>query len=248
MAKGTPLEVFSPDLVPTPSPEPQPTPADLPAPARTSHVDRWIGLALLVLTFLVYANVRQFGFVQYDDDQDVSDNAHIRSGLTRDNVGWAFTSGENSNWMPLTRLSHALDVELFGLRAGFHHLTNVLLHALAVLLLFAFLNRATGARWPSAFAALLFALHPLHVESVAWIAERKDVLSAVFWFLALWAYVHYVEEPTAERYATVAVSFCLGLMAKPMLVTLPFVLLLLDVWPLRRLAVADGEPRINPRV
>jgi hypothetical protein len=127
-----------------------------------------------------------------------------------------------------------LDVELFGVDAGWHHLVNALLHAIATLLLFAFLYRATSARWPSAMVALLFALHPLHVESVAWIAERKDTLDALFWFLALWAYVRYTEKPALDRYLLVLVAFCLGLMAKPMIVTLPFVLLLIDMWPLRR--------------
>src|SRR5208282_6000361 len=115
-------------------------------------------------------------------------NRHVRAGITTEGIAWAFTSGEAANWFPVTRLSHMLDYQLFGLNGGLHHLTNVFIHALAALLLFAFLYRATGARWPSAFVAFLFALHPLHVESVAWVAERKDVLSAVFWFLTLWAY------------------------------------------------------------
>ena len=175
----------------------------------------------------MYAQVGGFGFVNFDDPDYVAENPHVRGGITADGVRWAFTSGDAANWFPLTRLSHMLDVELFGLRAGWHHLVNVLIHALAALLLFGFLNRATQARWPSALAAFLFALHPLHVESVAWIAERKDVLSALFWFLALWAYVR-------GRKWLVLAAFCLGLMAKLMIVTLPFVLLLMDVWPLRR--------------
>lgn len=150
-------------------------------------------------------------------------------------IRWAFTSGEAANWFPVTRLSHILDCQLFGLRSGWHHLTNVWFHALATLLLFAFLERATKARWRSAFVAFLFALHPLHVESVAWIAERKDVLSAFFWFLTLMLYVRYTERPGGKRYALALGSFGLGLMAEPMAVTLPFVLLLLDVWPLRRM-------------
>jgi protein O-mannosyl-transferase len=132
----------------------------------------------------------------------------------------ALTSTEAANWFPVTRLSHTLDVQLF--------------HTLATLLLFAFLHRATGARWPSAFVAFVFARHPLHVESVAWVAERKDVLNAFFWFLALWAYVRYAEHPGAARYLLALLAFCLGLMSKPMIVTLPLVMLLLDVWPLRR--------------
>jgi tetratricopeptide (TPR) repeat protein len=189
---------------------------------------------LFVATFAVYAQVRHFDFVNFDDPEYVTSNPHVRSGITPANVAWAFTSGEAANWFPLTRLSHMLDYQMFGLRSGWHHLTNVLLHALAVLLLFAFLNRSTGSRWRSAWVALVFALHPLHVESVAWVAERKDVLSAFFGLLALWSYVRYVERPAPRRYLLVAMAFGLGLMAKPMLVTLPLVMLLVDVWPLGR--------------
>jgi tetratricopeptide (TPR) repeat protein len=191
-------------------------------------------VALWLATVAVYARVAQFAFVNFDDPDYVTANPHVRAGLTAAGVKWAFTSVEAANWFPLTWLSHMLDCQLFGLRSGWHHLTNLWIHALAVLLLFAFLERATGARWRSAFVAFLFALHPVHVESVAWIAERKDVLSAFFWFLTLWGYVRYTERPGWRRYALVMVVFGLGLMAKPMLVTLPFVLLLLDLWPLRR--------------
>jgi tetratricopeptide (TPR) repeat protein len=187
-----------------------------------------------VATFAVYFQTRNFDFVNFDDPEYVSQNAHLKAGLTGDGIVWAFTSTESANWFPLTRLSYLLDVELFGLQSGWHHLMNVFFHGLAVVLLFAFLRRATGSTWPSALVAFVFALHPLHVESVAWIAERKDVLSAFFWFLALWCYVRYIERPSAARYAMVAAAFCLGLMAKPMIVTLPLVLLLVDVWPLRR--------------
>ncbi len=194
----------------------------------------WIyaGLALAIL--LAYLPVRTYDFLNFDDPDYVSANAHVRQGITPSGIAWAFTSTESANWFPLTRLSHMLDVELFGLDAGWHHLVNVLLHAIATLLLFAFFYRATKAQWPSALVALLFALHPLHVESVAWIAERKDVLSALFWFLTLWLYVRYIEKPETSRYLLVLVSFVLGLLSKPMIVTLPFVLLLVDVWPLRR--------------
>ena len=161
-------------------------------------------------------------------------NAHVQAGLTPASIKWAFTAVVSANWMPVTLLSHMLDCQLFGMDSGMHHLVNVLFHMLAALLLFAFLRRATGARWPSAFVAFMFALHPLHVESVAWIAERKDVLSAFFFFLALYAYVRYAESPSVRRYLLVVVPFCLGLMSKPMLVTFPFTLLLFDVWPLRR--------------
>jgi Flp pilus assembly protein TadD len=173
----------------------------------------------------LYAQVRDFGFVNYDDPDYITNNPHVRQGITGDGVAWAFRSGEAANWFPLTRLSHMLDVQLFGIDAGWHHFTNVVLHAAAAVLLFLFLNRATRARWPSAFVALLFAVHPMHVESVAWISERKDVLCALFWFLALWAYV-------AERRILVVAAFCLGMMSKPMIVTLPFTLMLVDLWPL----------------
>ncbi len=199
----------------------------------------WIYVALAVAILAVYWPVRTYDFVNFDDPDYVTGSPHVREGITAGGIAWAFTSTESANWFPLTRLSHMLDVSLFGLDAGWHHLVNVVLHAIATLLLFAFLYRSTRARWPSALVALLFALHPLHVESVAWIAERKDTLSALFWFLALWAYVHYAEKPEPGRYLLVLGAFCLGLMSKPMIVTLPFVLLLVDVWPLRRpLAVA----------
>ena len=203
---------------------------------------------MLIVTFVVYIQVAHFGFVKFDDDEDVTGNPHVLAGLTIESFVWAFTSGQNSNWIPLTRLSHIVDVQLFGLHSGLHHETNVLFHAMAVLLLFSFLNRTTQARWASALVALIFALHPLHVESVAWVAERKDVLSAFFWFLTLWTYTRYAEQPTSKRYAIVLLTFCLGLMSKPMVVTLPFVLFLVDVWPLRRIPltarVSDGEPSI----
>jgi tetratricopeptide (TPR) repeat protein len=194
----------------------------------------WVYALLLVATLAAYAQVGHFDFVNYDDPVYVSRNAHVRQGITLDSVRWAFTSGEGANWFPLTRLSHLLDAQLFGMNSGWHHLTNVAIHTLATLLLFAFLLRATQALWPSAAVALIFALHPLHVESVAWISERKDVLSAFFWMLSLWAYVRYTERPGWRWYLLALLAFCLGLISKPMIVTLPFLLLLLDVWPLRR--------------
>jgi tetratricopeptide (TPR) repeat protein len=176
---------------------------------------------------LVYAPVYRFGFVNFDDPDYVTNNPHVRNGLTMDSVAWAVTSTEAANWFPATRLSHLLDVEIFHLWPGGHHFTNAFLHALATVFLFAFLLAATGAAWPSAFVAMLFAVHPLHVESVAWIAERKDVLSALFFFLVLWSYVR-------RHYWLTLLAFCLGLMSKPMVVTLPFLLFLLDIWPLRQ--------------
>jgi len=209
--------------------------------------DFLVCLALLMATFAVYAQVRHFDFVNLDDAAYTS-GLHVCRGITTESLKWAFTSGDAANWFPVTWISHMLDCQLFDLDSGWHHLINVLIHGLASLLLFAFLRRATGARWRSALVAFLFALHPLHVESVAWVAERKDVLSAFFWFLTLWAYVWYTEHPGPRRYVLLFLAFCIGLMAKPMIVTLPFVLLLLDVWPLRRLAFpmsaeGDGEPR-----
>ncbi len=195
--------------------------------------DLWVYVGLFLATFIVYFQVAEFDFVDYDDPQYI-ENPHVCLGFTQEGLRWAFTSSEAANWFPVTRLSHMLDCQLFGLRSGAHHLTNVMLHALAVVLLFAFLRSATGALWRSAFVAFLFALHPLHVESVAWVAERKDVLSALFWFLTLWTYSRYAKRPGSGRYLLVFLPFCLGLMAKPMIVTLPFVLLLLDFWPLGR--------------
>jgi tetratricopeptide (TPR) repeat protein len=202
-----------------------------------------ICLGLLVAVFAVYAQVATHAFLNFDDPIYVTENPQVRSGLTWDGVVWAFTTFHDSNWFPLTWLSHMFDVQLFGLDSGWHHLINVLLHALGTLLLFIVLRRMTGAQWPSAFVALNFAIHPLHVESVAWIAERKDVLSTLFWMLTLLAYSNYVRRPTRARYLVTLIVFCLGLMAKPMLVTLPVVLMLSDLWPLRRgLRVVEKIP------
>ncbi len=183
---------------------------------------------------MVYAQAARFAFVNYDDPDYVTHNFQVRAGLTGRGVAWAFGSAHASNWIPLTWLSHMADIQLFGLRSGMHHLVSVAIHLASVLLLFAVLNRMTKAVWPSAFVALVFAVHPLHVESVVWISERKDVLSAFFWILALWNYARYVERPGRGRYLLVLLTFCLGLLAKPMIVTLPFALLLLDFWPLQR--------------
>ncbi len=199
-----------------------------------------ICLCLVLATIAVYWPVRQFQFVNYDDIYYVYLNPHVRSGVTPSAVAWAFSARYRSNWHPLTWVSHMLDCQLFGLDPGAQHMVNVMFHIGSVLLLFHVLNRMTAAPWRSAFVAALFALHPLHVESVAWIAERKDVLSAFFWMLTMWAYVRHVEKLTVRssqfsvHYVLALVFFTLGLMAKPMLVTLPFVLLLLDYWPLGR--------------
>jgi tetratricopeptide (TPR) repeat protein len=202
---------------------------------RRDYRDLWISLLLLAAILAVYSQVRHFDFINYDDPAYIS-NAHVRNGLTPQNLTWAFTSTDDANWFPLTRISHLLDFQLFGHNSGPQHLTNVVLHAIGALLLFWLFKRMTGARWPSAFVAFVFALHPLHIESVAWVAERKDVLSTLFLFLALWAYLNYVKRPARGRYLLVLLFFCAGIMSKPMVVTFPFIALLLDVWPLRRLS------------
>src|SRR5688572_25774403 len=193
-----------------------------------------IALALVVLTAATYAVVRGFDYVELDDPIYVTENDQVRAGLTLDGVRWAFTTGTAANWHPLTWLSHMLDVSLFGVAPGPHHIVNLVLHVTSTLLLFLVLNRMTQSPWRSGFVAAVFALHPLHVESVAWVAERKDVLSGCFWMLTMAAYAGYVDRPSRMRLAAVSGMFAVGLMAKPMLVTLPCALLLLDLWPLRR--------------
>ena len=192
-------------------------------------------LGLITTTLLAYWEVSTFTFVRYDDPVYVLQNPIVRAGLSLESIAGSFVSTQASNWHPLTWLSHMLDVQLWGLHPAGHHLTSLMLHVANALLLFIILNRTTGHLWASGLVAALFALHPLHVESVAWVAERKDVLSTFFGFLALHAYARYVENPVFRRYATVFILFVFGLMAKPMLVTLPFVMLLLDYWPLKRL-------------
>jgi hypothetical protein len=191
--------------------------------------------ALVIITFAVYWPVRNYEFVRYDDDAYITGNPNVLTGLTPQNIKWAFTTGHVANWHPLTWLSLMLDCQIFGVKPGPMHLVNVAFHVANALLLFIVFNRMTKRLWPSAFVAALFALHPLHVESVAWVAERKDVLSTLFWFLTMLAYVRYVEKPSAGRYIVTLISFALGLMSKPMLVTLPFALFLLDYWPLNRI-------------
>ena len=193
-----------------------------------------IFLTLALLTFVVYLPVHKHEFMRYDDDVYVTNNPEVQSGLSWQGIKWAFVTDHGANWHPLTWLSLMLDCELFGVKPGPLHLVNVLFHIANTLLLFIVFNRMTKALWQSAFIAALFALHPLHVESVAWIAERKDVLSTLFWLLTMLAYVRYVERSSAGRYILALIFFALGLLAKPMLVTLPFVLLLLDYWPLDR--------------
>ncbi len=211
-------------------------------------------LFLVVATLAVYAEVKNHQFVNYDDVLFVTDNPTVQGGLTLHGLIGAFTSACAGLWLPLTMLSHMLDCQLFGLHPGGHHLTSLLFHIANTLLLFLWLQRTTGALGPSFLVAALFGLHPLHVESVAWVAERKDVLSTFFWLLTMWAYVWYVEAPGLGRYLLTLVCFILGLMAKPMLVTLPLVLLLLDYWPLHRWTLnrsaavsrSKGRSRVSP--
>ena len=220
------------------TPKTQPEQVD---PPRANRQELLPYLFLLVAILFVYSQVRNYGFVNYDDGDVIFGNVHVHDGLTIAGLRWAFTSGYAANWLPITWISHMLDCQLFGLDAGWHHLTNVLIHALSTMLLFALLKRMTGRLWESAFVAFVFALHPLHVESVAWVSERKDVLSAFFCFLTVWAYLDYVDRPKIGRYVLVVLAFSLGLMSKQMIVTLPFVLLLLDVWPLRRIRIGGDD-------
>ncbi len=209
----------------------------------TPHARRqwWIAVALAVITLALFSPLCHYDFLDFDDQAYVTENPYVRSGLNCNSLAWAFTTSTAGNWHPLTWLSHILDVQFFGLKAGLHHLTNVLLHTANVVLLFFLLQKMTGAVWRSALVAALFAWHPAHVESVAWIAERKDVLSALLFVLTLFAYVWHAVKPGWGRYTVTLALFALALMAKPMVVTLPFVLLLLDFWPLRRVS-ADLAP------
>lgn len=205
--------------------------------------DQWlvtgsICIFLTIIVWVVFGQTLQHEFVNYDDDDYVRENSTIQAGISFRGVGWAFTHVHAGNWHPLTTISHMLDCQLYGLQPWGHHLTNVVLHAAAAIFLFVALRQLTGAQWPSAFVAAVFAIHPLRVESVAWIAERKDVLSGLFFALTLWAYARYcrAKEPSSVRYLLVMAFYALGIMCKPSLVTVPFVLLLLDYWPLRRFA------------
>jgi len=191
-----------------------------------------LGLALAALTIAVYAPVVSFKFLNYDDYAYVLDNAHVASGVSLDNLRWAMTAFENGNWHPLTLAAHMLDVQVFGLNAGAHHAVNLVLHVANVLLLFWLFTVATAQPWPAALVAALFAIHPLNVQTVAWIAERKSLLSTAFWLLALLAHVRYRKERSGRSYALVVALAALALSAKPMAVTLPLTLVLFDVWPL----------------
>jgi len=201
-------------------------------------------LLIIVATLAIYNPVNRHPFVNYDDDRYVTDNPNVKAGLSAETLSWAFTSTEQANWHPLTWISHALDCQLFHLNPAGHHFTSVLLHAVNAALLFLLAVYATGRMGPSLLLALLFAMHPMNVESVAWIAERKSVLSTFFFFVALGAYGWYVRKPGWKLYLAVVVLFACGLMSKPMVVTFPFVLLLLDYWPLERLKAKLGLGRL----
>jgi hypothetical protein len=203
---------------------------------------------LVLATLVAYEPVRKNGFIGFDDFVYIIDNPHVNKGMTGDSVIWAFTKQYTANWHPLTWLSHMLDCQLFGLNPIGHHLVSLLFHIANTLLLFWVLERMTGATWASAFVAAVFALHPVHVESVAWAAERKDVLSGFFWMLTMLAYVRYAEQPTIKRYIIVLLAFIMAMMSKPMAVTLPFVLLLLDYWPLERLNRIGRQETTLPSV
>jgi tetratricopeptide (TPR) repeat protein len=203
-----------------------------------------LSLLLFTVVLVFYSPITRNGFLNYDDDAYITNNAHVRAGLTWTTVKWAFTSYDAANYHPLTWLSHALDCQLFGVNAAAHHEGNVLLHAANAVLLFLLLRAATGFTWRSLFVAALFALHPVNVESVAWAAERKNVLSMFFFLLALHAYVWYVRKPALRRYALIVVLFGLALLSKPQVITLPFLLLLLDYWPLGRFG--SSETPLDP--
>ncbi len=219
-------------------------------PSRTDServVTGIVCILLVAIVWIVFGQTLRHEFVNYDDDQYIYENPRVTNGLTLEGIQWAFTHVHADNWHPLTTISHMLDCQLYGLQPWGHHLTNVLLHATAAVFLFLALRKLTGAHWPSAFVAAVFAIHPLRVESVAWVAERKDVLSGVFFMLTLWAYARYARSNRASsgRYMIALVLFALGLLCKPTLVTLPFVLLLLDYWPLRRFAL-QSPPSFTP--
>ncbi|HXE98651.1 MAG TPA: tetratricopeptide repeat protein [Dongiaceae bacterium] len=215
------------------------SPADVEKGSRMRSIIL-ISITLIVLVAAVYLQAGNHEFLNFDDDVYVTANPHVASGLTGGNIIWAFTAFDRSNWHPVTWLSHMADAQLYGMSPRGHHLTNVVIHAISTVILFLLLFRVTGSRWQSSFVAALFALHPLHVESVAWVAERKDVLSAFFWFLTLLLYSEYATRQKRLFYILTLFSFMLGLMSKPMLVTLPLVMLMMDYWPLGRFRNGEG--------
>ncbi|MBN1364331.1 MAG: tetratricopeptide repeat protein, partial [Syntrophaceae bacterium] len=198
-------------------------------------------IALIIVTLAAYWQVNEFEFVNIDDPVYIIENYHIHSGISLEGLRWAFSIQHAAFWHPLTWLFLMFDYQIYGLDAGGFHLTNLILHVLSTLLLFCLFHRMTQTIWKSAFVAAFFALHPLHVESVAWVTERKDVLSAFFWMLTLYLYVYYTEKPVIKRYLLVLLCFILGLMSKSMLVTLPVIMIFLDYWPLKRFQLHKGN-------
>jgi protein O-mannosyl-transferase len=217
----------------------------MPREIKTIYLILTICCALAATTLAVFMQVGNHEFISFDDNDYVTENHYVQGGLAVKGIVWAFSEAHANNWHPLTWLSHMLDYQIFGLQAGGHHMINLLFHVANSILLFLLLFRMTRNLWQSAFVAGLFALHPLHVESVAWVAERKDVLSTFFWMLTIGAYSYYVDRRNYKRYLLVLAFFVLGLMSKPMLVTLPFVLLLLDFWPLKRLQALQLDTKNN---
>jgi Tfp pilus assembly protein PilF len=207
----------------------------------SSHRNLILCLLLVTCTLVIFNSVNQNGFVNYDDDVYITANRHVQAGLNWSTIRWAFTTFDAANWHPLTWISHAVDFQLFKLNPAGHHYTNVLMHCVNVVLLFLLLVEATQRTWPSLIAAAIFAVHPLNVESVAWAAERKNVLSMLFLLLAFWAYQRYASKPSIARYGAVFFLFACGLMAKPQVITLPFLLLLWDYWPLQRLQFGSRQ-------
>ena len=210
-------------------------PPTLPADSKTLSKTFFLAAAIFIVTFIVFSGALRNDFTNFDDNDYITENAHVQQGLTVESFRWAFSTNSASNWHPLTWLSHMADCEFFNLNPAGHHFTNILLHALNAVLLFMVFRLMTGDLWRSAFIAAFFALHPLRVESAAWASERKDVLSTFFWLLTMIAYVRMARQKRLSWYLAALAAFAAGLMAKPMLVTLPFVLLLLDYWPLNRL-------------
>lgn len=209
-----------------------------------NQLNTLICVGLSILIFILYSHVKNHEFVSIDDDIYVTDNHHVQNGLTLKGLYWAFGFSERAYWHPMTWISHMLDCHLFGLSPGAHHIVNVIFHVINTLLLFICLNRMTGEKIKCAFVAAMFAVHPINVESVAWIAERKNLLSTLFWFLTILFYIRYTERPRFFSYLPVLTFFTMGLLAKPTLVTLPFVLILLDYWPLNRIALIKYEDDI----
>ncbi|MBI5476959.1 MAG: tetratricopeptide repeat protein [Ignavibacteriales bacterium] len=198
-------------------------------------------IILIIATIVAFAPILQNNFINYDDPGYLTKNVNVQSGLNFKSIKWAFSTSSESNWHPLTWIALMIDYQLFGLNPAYHHGMNLLIHLISSIILFLFLNRCTGSVWQSLFVALVFAVHPLHVESVAWSSEKKDILSGLFWILTLFAYVLYKEKPSILKYLLTMAFFLLGLLSKPMLVTIPFILILLDYWPLRILSISKNN-------